>query len=175
MMIPALTTPCCRNNILAVGEVALRAVEGRWFGGVKSSRQYRRCNLSGLAFTIALAAALPVGVANGQDDGAGLERPAPNVQRQIDRLDRGGSVDPLTRRRLEDQLRREPRSADRSAAERTLDRLPSDEPAPAAPLPESSAGDSMPSSLRPGFGGSGGGPGTSGHMVPPGGRSGAIR
>jgi hypothetical protein len=120
-----------------------------------------------------LAAALPTSVATGQEADPGFERPAPNVQRQIDRLDRAGSVDPLTRRSLEDLLRRAPRGADRSAAERTLDRLPSSEPPVAGPLPEAPPQEPLPSSIRSGLGG--GAPGASGHMVPPGGRSGAIR
>ena len=103
-------------------------------------------------------------------------RPEPNVQRQIDRLERQGTVDPAARRQLQDQLRRKPQGPERWAAERRLERLPSTAPAADDPLPEAPAsGDSLPSSLRPGFGGSGGGPGTSGHMVPPGGCSGEIR
>ncbi len=107
-------------------------------------------------------------------------RPEPNVQRQIDQLERQGTVDPATRRQLQDQLRRKPQGPERWAAERRLERLPGPAPTADDPLPEAPAGDSLPSSLRPGFGGSGGGgsgggPGTSGHMVPPGGRSGEVR
>jgi hypothetical protein len=107
-----------------------------------------------------------------------FDRPEPHVQRQIDRLERQGSVDPATRRQLQDQLRRQPQGPQRWAAERTLDRLPDSAPAAEEPLPEAPESGSLPSSLRPGLGGSDsrqGGPGTSGYMVPPGGRSGAVR
>lgn len=145
------------------------------FGHVKASR--RRFVHSGIALSITMllaaflsAAAEP---AFGQEP---FSRPEPNVQRQIDRLERQGTVDPATRRQLQDQLRRKPQGPERWAAERRLERLPESAPAAEEPLPEAPASaDSLPSSLRPGFGSSGGGPGTSGHMVPPGGRSGAIR
>ncbi len=128
-----------------------------------------------LALTIAAATALLGDTSLAQDRADPATRPAPNVERQVDRLERRGAADPLTRRRLRDQLRREPRGAERSAAERRLERLPEQEAAPHAPLPAPPAPDSLPSSLRPGFGGSGGGPGVGGHVVPPGGRSGAVR
>lgn len=126
-----------------------------------------------LAFTIALAAVLPAGASSAQDEDRPFVRPSPSIERQIDRLERGGSVDPATRRRLQDQLRREPRGAERPASERSLERLPAEPPPPAAPLPEPAEPGSLPSSLPPAFGG--GGPGVGGHMVPPGGRSGAVR
>src|SRR6056297_1971380 len=39
-----------------------------------------------------------------------VDRPPPSVTRQVDRLSRSGAADPLTRRQLQDQLRREPPS-----------------------------------------------------------------
>jgi len=102
-------------------------------------------------------------------------RVEPNVQRQIDQLERQGSVDPATRRQLQDQLRRQPQGPRRWAAERRLERLPEGAPPPAAPRPEAPGADPLPSSRRPGFGESEGGPGTGGYMVPPGGRSGGQR
>ena len=128
-----------------------------------------------VAFTIALVVA-PAGDplhAQGADDR--FARPPPNVERQIDRLERGGGVDSLTRRRLQDQLRPQSPGPERSAAERTLDRLPSEALSPEEPLLPAPDSDPLPSSLSPGFGRSGGGPGVGGHMVPPGGRSGAVR
>ena len=126
----------------------------------------------GIAFAITMLLALASPAAAQDQSG----RPAPNLERQIDQLERQGTVDPATRRSLQDQLRRQPQGPTRWAAERRLERLPSSSSAAEAPLPEAPAsGGSLPSSLRPGFAGSGGGPGTSGHMVPPGGRSGAIR
>ena len=126
-----------------------------------------------VAITIALATALPGGSV-AQEADRSFERPAPHVERQIDRLERRGSVDPLTRRRLQDQLRREPRGAERSAAERALDRLPTDAPARDAPPPAPESAP-LPSSLPPGFVGGRGGPGAGGYTVPPGGRSGSRR
>ncbi len=127
-----------------------------------------------ITFLLALGVSPLTDWAVGQDSFA---RPEPNVQRQIDQLERRGSVDPATRRQLEDQLRRQPQGPRRWAVERRLQRLPDSAGATDAPLPEaSSSSDSLPSSLRPGFGGSsGGGPGTSGYLVPPGGRTGGAR
>ena len=105
-----------------------------------------------------------------------VPRIEPNVQRQLDQLERQGAVDPTTRRQLQDQLRRQPQGPRRWAAERRLDRLPeTGADASDAPRPEAPTGDPLPSSLRPGFGDSPGGPGTSGYMVPPGGRTGGNR
>lgn len=72
-------------------------------------------------------------------------------------------------------MRRQSPGPERSAAERTLDRLPAETVSPDAPLPPAPEPDPLPSSLRTGFGQSGGGPGIGGYMVPPGGRSGAVR
>ena len=144
------------------------------FWHVKASR--RRFARSGIALSITMLLAMSMAV--GASPAASQEpfsRPEPNVQRQIDRLERQGTVDPATRRQLQDQLRRKPQGPERWAAERRLERLSGPAATAEEPLPEAPESDSLPSSLRPGFGGSGGGPGTSGHMVPPGGRSGAIR
>lgn len=163
-----------RTSTPLAAEVALHCRNARGSEPVKPRWLYR-VGVQGLvAFTIALATALPVGALRAQSADDRYTPPAPNVERQIDRLERGGSVDSLTRRRLQDQLRRASPGPERSAAERTLDRLPSEAVSPDAPLPPAPEPDSLPSSLRPGFGSSGG-PGVSGYMVPPGGRSGAVR
>lgn len=99
-----------------------------------------------------------------------VDRPPPSVTRQVDRLSRSGAADPLTRRHLQDQLRREPSSAARSSAERTLRRLPSQEAADPRPLPASPEPDSLPSSLPDGIEGAG-----SGGFVPPPGTRGQQR
>ncbi len=97
-----------------------------------------------------------------------FERPAPHVTRQVDRLSRDGAADPVTRRQLQDQLRREPPSAQRSSDERTLRRLPdATSPAP-GPLPTSPEPAPLPSSVQPGIEDAGGG----GFVPPPGTRGG---
>ena len=93
-----------------------------------------------------------------------FDRPPPSVTRQVDRLSRSGAADPLTRRQLQDQLRREPPSAARSSAERTLRRLPDQEAAEPSSLPASPEPGSLPSSLPGGIEGAGGG----GFVPPPG-------
>jgi hypothetical protein len=152
------------------------ASDDRGFRHVKASR----CNMAHsytafvITFLLALAGSPLMDPAVAQDS---LARPEPNVQRQIDQLERQGSVDPTTRRQLQDQLRRQPQGPRRWSAERQLQRLPDSAGASDAPLPEAPASsDSLPSSLRPGFGGSsGGGPGTGGYLVPPGGRTSGAR
>lgn len=138
---------------------------------VKRARCPRGRQYSIVAFTIlltSLAFAMPTTLALG-DDLSGtsrFDRPAPNVTRQVDRLNRSGAADPLTRRQLQDQLRREPPSAERSSAERTLRRLPdSSSPAP-RPLPTAPEPDQLPSSLPPSFEDAGDG----GFVPPPGNR-----
>mgnify|MGYP001090911610 CR=1 FL=1 len=93
-----------------------------------------------------------------------VDRPPPSVTRQVDRLNRSGAADPLTKRRLQDQLRREAPSAARSSAERTLDRLPSQTLADPKPLPASPEPGSLPSSLPSSIEGAG----SSGFVPPPG-------
>jgi hypothetical protein len=164
-----------RMKALRCNKVTSKGSHDVVFGHVKASR--RRFAHSGITLSITMLLAVLVMAATapafGQEPFA---RPEPNVQRQIDRLERQGTVDPATRRQLQDQLRRKPQGPERWAAERRLERLPDQAPVADDPLPEAPAStDSLPSSLRPGFGGGGGGPGTSGHMVPPGGRSGTIR
>ena len=164
---------------LRCNEVPTRGSDDVVFGHVKASR--RRFTHSGNALSITMLLAIIVSaVAAPAFSDEPFARPEPNVERQIDRLERQGTVDPATRRQLQDQLRQKPQNPERWAAERRLERLPDSAPTAEAPLPEAPAStDSLPSSLRPGFGStggsSGGGPGTSGHMVPPGGRSGAVR
>jgi hypothetical protein len=156
------------------------ASDDRGFRNVKASPPDFAHLLTALmiTFLLVLAALSLTGAAVAQES---VARPEPNVQRQIDQLERQGSVDPLTRRQLQDQLRRQPQGPRRWSAERRLQRLPESAPAADDPLPEApSSSDSLPSSLRPGFGGSngggsGGGPGTGGYQVPPGGRTGAAR
>lgn len=116
--------------------------------------------LTALNFVAAAAPALG-------DDRLGnsrIDRPPPNVTRQVDQLSRGGAADPLTRRQLQDQLRREPPSAARSSTERTLRRLPSQAESDPRPLPTSPEPGSLPSSLPDGIEGAGGG----GFVPPPG-------
>ena len=156
---------CSTKALNGSHDVAFRHVKPR--GGCLAS--------SGIvgAITMLLAATLLAATPALAD--APVDRPEPNIERQLDRLERRGSVDPTTRRQLEDRLRRAPRGPERAAAERRLDRLPDREP-PAERRPaDPPTGNSLPSSVRPGFGDSGGGPGTGGHMVPPGGRSSGQR
>jgi hypothetical protein len=121
-----------------------------------------------LAATCALA---PTPAAFGADRFASprFERPAPSVRRQVDRLERGGAVDPLTRRRLQDQLRQDAPGAVKSGAQRTLERLPDEPAAEPQPRPEPAPTEGLPSSLPPGIGEAGDG----GYVVPPGGRGGS--
>jgi hypothetical protein len=138
---------------------------------VKSSRTVRAHSPIAILVTIALLTLSGPTAAQAQSP-----RVEPNVQHQLDQLERQGSVDPTTRRQLQDQLRRQPQGPRRWAAERRLERLSENgTPARTSPRPEAPASDPLPSSLSPGFVGSGGGPGTSGYMVPPGGRTGGAR
>jgi hypothetical protein len=172
MMQPIMAYPPCRTGASPSKKELLHRRHDGGVDPVKAGGLHRMANRGLVAITIALAMALPGAAAVAQEADRGFERPAPHVERQIDRLDRRGSVDPQTRRRLQDQLRREPRGAERSAAERALDRLPEDAPARDAPPPPAPESAPLPSSLPPGFAGGRGGPGAGGYTVPPGGRSG---
>lgn len=55
--------------------------------------------------------------------GSIIEQPGPRLERELDRLDRQGAVDPLTRRRLADELRQAPEGPERREGERRLERL----------------------------------------------------
>ena len=140
-------------------------------GAVKRARCPAGCWHSIVAITILL---IPFGfgmwttAALGSDrlGSSRYDRPPPHVTRQVDRLSRDGSADPLTRRQLQDQLRREPPSAGRSSAERTLEHLPVQEPPAPRTLPTSPELGELPSSLPAGIEGAGGG----GFVAPPGNR-----
>lgn len=108
---------------------------------------------------IALAAYLLAfdgeGKADQTEPWIGRERPAPHVERQLDQLRREGAVDPLTRRRLADELRQSGAGPEQRRGERTLEQLPDTQP----PLREERSVPSrgtppatLPSTLPRGFG-----------------------
>lgn len=154
-----------------IAETSLTASDDARSDAVKRARCPECRWRSIVVFTIlltSLAFAMPTKPALADDlrGTSRFERPAPHVTRQVDRLSRDGAADPLTRRQLQDQLRREPPSAQRSSDERTLRQLPdATSPAP-RPLPTSPEPDPLPSSLPPGFDNAGDG----GFVPPPGNR-----
>lgn len=126
---------------------------------VKLPAAERRCSAVRIAITIlwlAIGAALPARIlADESIIGPEAERASPHLERQLDRLDRQGEVDPLRRRQLRDELRQVPSGPDRRRGERTLERQPGDRATEgsrdggvAPRLPSSS----LPSSLPPGIG-----------------------
>lgn|GEM_PF-1802876 len=162
-----------REGNIALQQTADRSSHAPLVAHVKSSRTDRAHRLTAFFITIVLLAVCNLASRATAEEPA--SRMEPNVQRQLDQLERQGAVDPTTRRRLQDQLRRQPQGPQRWAAERRLERLPESAAETDRPRPEAPTSDPLPSSRRPGFGDSGGGPGTGGYMVPPGGRTGEAR